>query len=340
MGKDISDWAFLYEKNFNPDEEYLGRDKEVNRIIPLVSVSVITYQHADFIEECLQGILMQKTDFPFEIIVGEDQSTDGTREICKTYAEKYPDNIRLFLRDRNTSGIFDEEGNRIGGFNGKWNRKSARGKYIAICDGDDYWTDPQKLNKQVKFLESFNEFVGIATDYATVNESNKLVHKKGALKKDKHLIGSIYTTNSFPKTSTVMYRNIKLNKSLNISNLPVKNGDVILYYYMIQFGKFALLNEVCCHYRLHMGSVYSSNNLYNKYSQTFKTIESIRPYKLRNGVQNLIEEKFNKYSNRLYILSLLKLDFNKVRYYRGKISSFEFNEIIKTIIKNFQNNNN
>ena len=154
----------LYEEGFNPDEEYLGREKEVNKIEPLVSVCTATYQHAEYIEECIEGILIQKTDFPFEIIIGEDESDDGTREICKNYAEKYPDKIRLFLRDRKSSCIFNDQGNRINGFNGKWTRKSARGKYIALCEGDDYWTDPLKLQKQVDFLEENSEYGLVHTD--------------------------------------------------------------------------------------------------------------------------------------------------------------------------------
>ena len=76
--------------------EYLGSNKAVNRLNPLVSVSVVTYNQIEYIKKCLDSVLMQETDLPFEIIVGEDGSTDGTREICIEFAEKYPDKIRLF----------------------------------------------------------------------------------------------------------------------------------------------------------------------------------------------------------------------------------------------------
>ena len=84
-------------RRFGQEREFLGTEKPVNKIAPLVSVSVTAYQHKFFINECLDGILMQKTDFPFEIIIGEDESKDGTREICIEYAEKNTDKIRLFL---------------------------------------------------------------------------------------------------------------------------------------------------------------------------------------------------------------------------------------------------
>src|SRR5205809_8020554 len=95
----------------------------------IVSVCVQTYQHASYIRECLDGILMQQTDFPFEILVGEDNSTDGTKEICIKYAEKYPEKIRLFLHHRkNNIRISDRP---TGRFNFLYNIYSAKGKYIA-----------------------------------------------------------------------------------------------------------------------------------------------------------------------------------------------------------------
>src|SRR3954464_5744364 len=86
---------------------------------PLVSVSVQTYQHAHYIKDCLEGILMQQTDFPFEILLGEDQSTDGTRKICIEYAQKYPDKVRLFLHQRENNITIN--GRSTGKFNVLYN---------------------------------------------------------------------------------------------------------------------------------------------------------------------------------------------------------------------------
>src|SRR5690554_6846745 len=123
---------------------------------PIVSVCVQTYNHEKYIKECLEGILMQQTTFPFEIILGEDESSDGTREICKAYAEKYPDIIRLFLRSR--KDVIYVNKRPTGRFNLLENLKVTKGKYVAICEGDDYWTDPLKLQKQVDFLEGNSEY--------------------------------------------------------------------------------------------------------------------------------------------------------------------------------------
>ena len=106
--------------------EYLGDSKPVNLKVPLVSVCVATFQHFKFIEKCLQSILQQKTSFDYEILIGEDVSTDGTRELCIHYAEKHPDLIRLFLRDG------EEKKSRKGKWIGKFNHlglyRAAKGK--------------------------------------------------------------------------------------------------------------------------------------------------------------------------------------------------------------------
>lgn len=137
--------------------EYLGRNKPVNKITPTVSVCIQTYQHASFIAECLDGMLMQVTDFDYEIIVGEDDSTDGTRDICKEYAEKHPHKIRLFLRSEKDKVYV--KGIKTGRFNFLENMREARGTFIAICDGDDYWLDKFKLQRQVDFLNANKDFV-------------------------------------------------------------------------------------------------------------------------------------------------------------------------------------
>lgn len=133
--------------------EYLGENKPVNQIDPLVSICVPTFQHSKYISHCLDSLLAQKVDFPFEILIGEDDSTDGTREICKKYAEDHPDLIRLFLR-REQDKIF-LFGRKAGRLNHLGLYRSARGEFICICDGDDWWSDPNKMAAQVASLREY-----------------------------------------------------------------------------------------------------------------------------------------------------------------------------------------
>ena len=111
---------------------------------PMVTIRTSTYNHGPYIRQCIEGVLMQKTDFPYEYIIGEDFSSDETREIVMEYAEKYPDIIRVITADYNV-------GSKA---NGTRCIRASRGKYMAICEGDDYWTDPNKLEKQVALLEA------------------------------------------------------------------------------------------------------------------------------------------------------------------------------------------
>lgn len=122
-----------------------------NDISPVISVCVTAYQHANYIERCLDGILDQDFDLPFEILLGEDDSNDGTREICIDYANKFPEKIRLFLNSR--EDVICNNGFPTGKRNFINNIKHARGKYIAFCDGDDYWIDDKKLIRQYMALE-------------------------------------------------------------------------------------------------------------------------------------------------------------------------------------------
>ncbi len=110
---------------------------------PVVSVHMITYNHEPYIREAIEGVMMQKTDFEFELVIGEDCSQDKTREICFEYQKKYPDKIRVLWWHENVS-VFGGNARRV--------TAHCRGEFIAFCEGDDYWIDPLKLQKQVDVM--------------------------------------------------------------------------------------------------------------------------------------------------------------------------------------------
>ena len=160
--------VFLARYEKIPVQEYPNQVSEH----PVVSVCVQTYRHVNYIKSCLNGILMQKTSYPFEILLGEDASDDGTRDICLDYARRYPDKIRLFLHHRENNIKID--GRPSDHFNALYNLYSSRGKYTAKCEGDDYWTDPFKLQKQVDFLEEHPEFGMVSTDVFVIDEKGRI----------------------------------------------------------------------------------------------------------------------------------------------------------------------
>lgn len=111
---------------------------------PLVSITCLTYNHAPYLRQCLDGFVMQKTSFPIEILIYDDASEDGTQDIIREYERKYPDLIKPIYQTENqySKGVKVEF---------VYNYPRAKGKYIAFCEGDDYWTDPNKLQKQIDF---------------------------------------------------------------------------------------------------------------------------------------------------------------------------------------------
>jgi glycosyltransferase involved in cell wall biosynthesis len=130
---------------------------------PLVSVHMLTYNHVSHIAEAIEGVLKQQTDFPFELVIGEDCSTDGTRQIVMDYGRRYPNVIRVITTSSN-----------VGAFkNSKRVTDSCVGKYVAFCEGDDYWHHPLKLQKQVRFLESQPQYGLVHSNYDDLYIKNK-----------------------------------------------------------------------------------------------------------------------------------------------------------------------
>lgn len=137
-------------KNIEKIEDLFANDNDPRPV--MVSIECITYNHEHFIREALDGFLMQKTNFRFEVIVHDDASTDNTAAIIMEYAEKYPNIIKPILEKEN---IYPKD---HGATIVKTVIKALRGKYVAICEGDDYWIDPNKLQKQIDFMERHPDF--------------------------------------------------------------------------------------------------------------------------------------------------------------------------------------
>ena len=230
--------------------------------LPLISVWVITYNHADFIEKCLNSILAQEIDYAFEICLGEDESTDGTREICREYAARYSNIIRLFLRDRNDP--------RRAGCAGAWQFnfietfKACRGKYVALCDGDDFWSDPKKLQKQVDYLEQHSECSGCFHKIGQVSEDGRIIHADMGYPPRREEFYSLDDFlcygNLFPLFS-VVFRNHEQVAPEWIRQAPI--GDMIVHACNLQRGDYGFVDEVMGYYRIHGGGLASGTSRLN-----------------------------------------------------------------------------
>ncbi len=229
-----------------------------------VSVLITTYNHEEFIAQCIDSVLMQETNFKIEIILGEDHSTDGTRAICQEYAQKHSDKIRLFLRNR--EDVIYINGNATGRFNFMENLKVARGKYVALCEGDDYWTDPLKLQKQVDFMEQ-NSSYGICFHRAKVlrNDSDLELHPIPPSEDNVYSYADLLRHYNFITTASAVFR---IPKDFTIPSwfTEVNFGDLALYYLVARNKKIKCLDSVMSVYRVHAQGVYQR---LNAHTQTF-----------------------------------------------------------------------
>ena len=214
---------------------------------PMVSVNMVTYNHEKYISQAIKGVLMQKTNFAIQLVIGEDCSTDATREICLRYKEKYPDIIKLVLQEKNVGS----KQNAIDTLT------ACDGKYIASCDGDDYWTDKHKLQKQVDFLEANPDFNICCHNAIHLNESKKI------LITPKTLITTEFTqediaNHNFILTLTVVYR----AAAVCVDKLPQgffnsKSSDFFIFMLVSQYGKIKYLPDIMAVYRRHDAGIWT-----------------------------------------------------------------------------------
>lgn len=259
----------------------------------IVSVCVQTYNHKKYISKCLEGILKQQTTFPFEIILGEDESSDGTREICKVYAEKYPDKIKLFLRSREDVIYVNKK--PTGRYNLLQNLKASTGKYIALLDGDDYWTDPFKLQKQVDFLEANPEYSLVCGGFISKNEETgeeKVELKEVEASSDHTEKGFDITLERLlkqwlTKTLTLMYR----KSALDLKDFQKYKyaKDFHLNYELLRKGKGYYMKEIFGVYNIHDGGIFSKLNQEMRHSIHFQVYGEVHR---KNPTDELIKKKY------------------------------------------------
>lgn len=215
-----------------------------------VSISVLAYNHKNFIRQMLEGVIMQKTNFKFEILIHDDASTDGTADIIREYQVKFPQIIKPILQQKNQ---FSQGVDPHIYFN--WPR--AQGKYLCLCEGDDYWTDPFKLQKQKDFLDAYPEcsLVFHPVDVHWQDGS----HPNDTWGPDSVKYGSldqqIWVKNIIP-TLSVMYRWRFHKEPLTLFPQDMLPGDWFLHMLHAQVGKIGFLPETMGVYRKHAGGLW------------------------------------------------------------------------------------
>lgn len=268
-----------------------------------VSVCVPAYNHEKYIGEMLDGALMQKTNFSFEIVIGDDASTDRTQDIIRSYMDRYPGKIRAFLHAENQGPFEPRE------FAGRNNvlglLKACRGEYVAMCEGDDYWTDPLKLQKQVDFLDAH-------PDYAICHHNVEVIYEDGspshlfnaADQKATSTIVDILEDKWFFATASWMYRNHFLTNDFADWHAEAAAGDWALMIQLAAQGKIGYLPDTMGIYRKHHGglsNVHANTNqkFWQNRKEMFQNVNKWTDY----HYNNTIEKTVSKYESRLMELS-------------------------------------
>ena len=302
-----------------------------------VSIVMLVYNHEKFIRQALESILIQKVSFDYELIVGEDCSTDQSRTIIKEYEQKFNGRMKAIYRSKNV-GTFQ---NLMDCF------RNCKGKYVAFLEGDDYWSDEHKLQKTVEFLEENTQYSAVAHNYRIVDLSNKFIRYglelDGIYEFDKKKLEKFKLPS---QTSTLLIRNI-------ISQIKKEDLIIILKYkwipldriaaiVLLRFGKIAVLPDIMSTYRYYIEA--TGTNWTSKYDIAAKE-NYFFFYKLMCGIKKLSAEmkipldmmtakvellrkaiKARRWSNhkiRLYFqyINMILLERHKIRLMKAIIKS-------------------
>lgn len=261
----------------------------------MVSIKCMVYNHAPFLRKCLDGFVMQKTKFKFEAIVHDDASTDDSTDIIKEYAEKYPDIIKPIFETENQYSKGDGSLVRI-------MNAACHGKYIAICEGDDFWTDRNKLQRQVDFLETHQDYVAVAEN-GIIHDLHSQKERQFNKRDESDIqIEELITKRQFPTASVLYKRDTIQADYFNIRY----HYDTMLWCYLVSKGKFRYLT-----------------NISSVYNRGAGVTETTRPYRWASTV-----EKWNYELMRVFS-----------RYYNTKISMDNIYENYKgAMIKSYNRN--
>lgn len=291
-----------------------------------LSVFVVTYNQEKYIRQCLDSILMQKVDFGYEVVIGEDHSTDGTRAICEEYAAKYPQ-VRLLPLTENL------------GVAGNWERviSECKGEYVAMCEGDDYWTNCDKLKKQVYLLESNYSLSGCYHNASSVDEQGNIKQKEITNSKIQEIKFEDSILSWYVPTASLVFRNscyIKENLHL-LYKYSYVSTDRLLIALIAHQGNIKYIDEIMSCYRVHDSAVTAQKNKIEMFQKTIFLFEKMHVFfgceydtLFRNAIQKWRGILAKTYWMQQSYFSYIKICIKNLGSIRSLIEA-------KTIIKNY-----
>lgn len=312
----------------NKKVDDLNDKKNQNEI--MVSVLCLTYNHEQYIKECLDGIVKQKTNFKFEVIVHDDASTDSTANIIRDYEKKYFGLFKVIYQKQN-------QYSKNISIMSTYLLPKVRGKYIAVCEGDDYWNDKYKLQKQVDFLEKHKDYVACVHNTLVINCRTKEKYKKLENIKDQTLLTEQIIENGVKEfhTSSLLYRTeySRIPDELKLSFC----GDYSKALYLALCGKIYRFKDVMSVYRFFSKNSFSERTekmnsvdvikRYKEVQEFLKQIDIYSHYKYHSIIESLIEK------NQITVY-MIQYDYKKIlQNYRAYVNKMSKKEKIKFYIK-------
>lgn len=224
---------------------------------PYVSICMITYNHEVYIKEAIEGVLKQNIPFDFEFVISNDASSDKTDLCVLEIIKNNPQvNFKYYNHSKNKGMIK----------NFLYALEACEGKYIALCEGDDYWTDPLKLQKQIDFLESSPDYEMCFTNIEVVNSFGEKIKDRLIVNPKKYS----FTHKDMTVWAPTLTRVFK-NRDFSILNKPSPGMDTLMLVYQSTLGKIKFLDEITGAYRIHDGGVFSKINIGRKYEHKIRT---------------------------------------------------------------------
>jgi glycosyltransferase involved in cell wall biosynthesis len=260
----------------------------------------------NYIRKAIEGVLIQKVNFSWELIIADDFSTDGTREIVLEYKEKYTDFIKLILQEKNVGAAK----NWLDLIN------APKSKYIAYFEGDDYWTDPHKLQKQVEFLENNPDFAICFHNMQIIYEDEPHMNRVSNINQQEITSIENLAYGNYIFTASCVFRN-------NLSKIPdwfyrCPVGDYPLHLLNAQYGKIEFIDEVMGVYRVHKGGIWEIKSYTYRMEKWIEMLENIRN-KFNGNINQILNNSLHDHIFQLAEYYLQNGDYEKYKLYLMKI---------------------
>lgn len=266
-----------------------------------VSICCLTHNHEKYIKDCLGGFLMQKTNFDFEILIHDDASTDRTQEIIKEYEEKHPSLIKP---------IYQVENQFSKGIKPTWtfNYPRAQGEFIALCEGDDYWTDPLKLQKQVDFLEGNEGYVLSTHDSQIIFDDIQRYETQFRFNLSTFELNDIIGSHPFA-TASMLFRNILIHDDyFFLRNSKSFSSDKLLIGLLLSKGKGSFFKESMCVYRRNPGGLSTKKKWSEATQSSIDAVTELQNY-LKKGKSPTITHRLMLLYGKLYVFKRNEKDY-------------------------------